>query len=204
MRSADTFEQKTKELETISLPWPRFEAFESTATYNNATGEYNLPKVKIETFRGIPQWIFLRLERQNTQQRVKVNQPVIREIKFTLLGQDIKTVSDLDEEQLYHTTRRNSHPHSDSRNNQKTIGAVFLHKSDVGNFSQFKDVIGKDTLKFEITVTKLYDIYPGVATQQTDNQSALTLTDPLTFRACLIYTNYGLAGRLHDAKFWQL
>ena len=59
----------------------------------------------------------MRLERDNSQVHVVEEQPTIHTIKFTCLNQDIKTISDYDKDQLYHITRRNSHPRANSQDN---------------------------------------------------------------------------------------
>ena len=87
MRSSDDFQQEDKELQKANLQWPRFEIFESRKA-NNLN-----PKITIETNRGIPDYIFLRLERINTDVvNVVSYEPVIRTLKFEILNQDIKIV----------------------------------------------------------------------------------------------------------------
>jgi hypothetical protein len=136
------------------------------------------------------------LERENTQQSWINSCPVIRTLKFTVLNQDVKTVSDLDVTQLYHATRRNSHLQADTAENQRVVGAVLLHRSDVGNFSEFDELSGNITVDIEVG----FDLFHP----QADVPNALVRTDPLIFKVCFIYENYSVQGRRGEAEFWFL
>jgi hypothetical protein len=141
----------------------------------------------------------MRLERINSQSLYTENQPVIRTISFNYLGQDVKTVSDFNASQLYHVTRKNSHPRSQSVINQQTIGGVLLHRSDCGDFSFFEGG-ERDVIELTVSVDSMDVIHPDVTTNLTNPM----LQDPLEFSVTFIYENFGLNGVQHDAKFWWL
>jgi hypothetical protein len=113
-----------------------------------------------------------------------------------MLNQDIKSVSAMNENQLYHATRRNSHVHADSRVNQRVTGAVLLHRNDIGSLSEFQDKPGWDTLKLDVTVTDFHVFYPGV------DYTNINPTDDIRLKVSFIYLNYGVKGRPHEAEFW--
>ena len=125
------------------------------------------------------------------------NQPVIRTLSFNSLNLDVKTISDYTPAQLYHITRKNSHPRALALDNQKTIGGVLLHKSDCGNFSFFQGDLRVDNIQVKITVEQMDAIHPLV-TPPTD----FTLDDNIEFSVCFIYEEFGLDGVQHDASFW--
>jgi len=190
MHSANTFSQQDKELETINMPWPRFEIFQSNLAHDGVA------KVHCETTSGVPEYIFLRLDRVNSRQAILTNQPVINTLKFSVLNQDVKTVSDLDKNQLYHTTRRNSHINALCKENLKAIGAVLLHRTDIGNLSEFDELKGNISLDIEVTDFDLF--HPDVHAPYAITHEP----DPLIFKVCFIYPNFALHGRENEAQFW--
>jgi hypothetical protein len=192
LRSANTFSQEDRELQKVDLPWPKFEVFESSLAHNGTA------KLHVETSRGVPEYVFLRLDRVNSQQSVFNSQPVINTVKFLVFNQEIKTVSDLSKSQLYQATRRNSHIHALGKTNQKTVGAVLLHRTDVGNLSEFDEI--KGNVSFDIEVTDFDLFHPEVLPDQLPLN--FVQTDPLIFKVCFIYQNFALKGRDNEAEFW--
>ena len=111
-----------------------------------------------------------------------------------LFNQDVKTISDMDANQIFHLTRKNSHPHSLANENQKNIGAVLLSAEDCGNF-EFLDRHQFDNIRMQIRVTDFLNKHESVT-------GTVTGEEDLLFRVCFIYNDYGLEGVAHEAKFW--
>jgi hypothetical protein len=99
---------------------------------------------------------------------------------------------------LYQATRRNSHVHADARDNHQRTGAVLLHRTDVGNLSEFDEI--KGNISIDISVTKYDQWHPDVVNLWQQNLPAST--EDMEFKVCFIYLNHSVHGRRNDAEFW--
>jgi len=196
MESYNSFDQAEKELETVDLPWVHFESFETVVPSANHT-----ITLLARTIRGKPDFVFIVLEHdlKNKSGRTKLHNPVITGIRMDILGQELKCVSALDENALYHLTRRNSHIHADNLDNYTSIGAVFLTKSDCGNFEQFQ-LEGTDLFDVNVTVTRYLYNHPKHVTDE--GNGSLTMGLDIRMKVFFMYTDYSLTGKQHEAKFW--
>jgi hypothetical protein len=81
------------------------------------------------------------------------------------------------------------------KENLKATGAVLLHRTDIGNLSEFDELKGNISLDIEVTDFDLF--HPEVHVP-----FAITQDDPLIFKVCFIYPNFALHGRQNEAQFW--
>ena len=195
MESSQTFEQEDKELLRINLKWPYLEIFKHTEFDNQR--EIKSVTIPFVTNRGIPDYIFIRIERvfeNRYNNPANFEQPQVTGVSCELPGSEgpIRSLSDLDEYALKNVTRRNSNFRADHVDNLKYVGGVLLHRKDVGNFSQFKGI-------------ELVDLFQGVFTiyfrdNITDEDGNFPKGE-YTGRVIFIYGNYSLEGTNFDCNF---
>ena len=114
--------------------------------------------------------------------------------------QDVKTVSDMDANQLYHVTRRNSNYRANAVQNYQRYGAVLFSKQDLGNFSRW-DGDENDPFTVDFTVSA-YDIYNATAATGYPAATTTALQNtPLRLVVTFFTRNYGFAGRYHECMF---
>ena len=177
------------QLFSINLPWPKVEEFKSRSRFND------LPTVFCKTVRGKPDFVFIQLKhvQEKNGMRTTTYPPVIKTLKMEILGQDLKCISSLDEELIYHTTRKNSHHLSNVEQNYQHIGAVLLTKHDCGDFVQWQLLEGIDEFQVSVTVTGFeYAIDPPDGFH-TDLDIDLSVY--------FIYSDYSIAGKPHEAVY---
>ena len=196
VRSCDGFDQSTKELQTASIAFPFMRDFRSPSVAPGDT-----PTCVCESPYGPPDFVFLRLARvyENQLQSVPFN-AVLKTLSMDIRFQDVKTVSDLDENQLYQLTRRNSNFRADAVRNYTKRGAVLFTRGDLGNFSAW-DGTGNDVFRVDFRATG-YDTfnatealaYPTAVTDRLDVM-------PLQLHVTFVYKDYGFSGRYNECKF---
>jgi len=152
--------------------------------------------IKIKTHRGLPDYVFLRLEPRSTgfgdvieYETGKPVAPTIHTLKMSVLGEDIQSISRMSKGQLYQMTRRNSHPRAAISQLYSETGAVLLSKDDCANFNQWLGRPGIDTLELDVTVTGYNDTHAELPTAN-------------TFIVMFIYENYEYSGTYEDNQFW--
>ena len=206
IESSDTFDQKDKELFDINLPWPKVEHFSSKTSFaggvftapgtTNLAGLEKYPIVHCKTVRGKPDFLFIQLKHVHDTSSISTlgNNPVIKTLSMNILGQDLKCISELDEELVYQTTRKNSHPLSASEKNYHSIGAVLLNRQDCGDFVQWQLLEGVDEFQVDVTVTDFdYALQAGVNGFHTNLDIEL--------HVYFIYQNYSITGKAHEAVY---
>ena len=126
--------------------------------------------------------------------------PVIKTISFKILGQDIDSVTKLDEINLSYATARNSNFRTDTKWNQKYRGAVLLTSEDFEFWDQWK-ASAVDNFKGSITVTTS-DYY-----DETFEPSQRFIEDyrdyvQEQFTVVFFYKNFSFSGELNNCRFW--
>ena len=197
VRSADLFDQKEKPLQKANIPYPLFVRFDGPAGI----------ATKCVTNHGLPDAIFIRVERVYEESFSHVSfEPYIRTLKMNVLYQDVKTVSDYDENQIFHLTRRNSNFRTNATQNYQTKGAVLLTRSDLGNFSTWENKASQDN--FEVTFTAAVEdwhaakdsVVPGtLGSVVRANFMDLATQVKILF----IYNDHSFSGTYHNARFWR-
>ena len=127
-----------------------------------------------------------------------INQPRLTHVALELYNQDIKSVSDLYETQLYQAVRRNSNYRSDTVHNVETEGCVLLVASDFGNWSRWDNKLRVDNFKGRFIVQ--FDSESRDRTMPVTLDIELEL-QPVTLTVVFIYTEYGLVGTAHNNRF---
>ena len=187
LESYETFKQEDKELETANLLWPKFEVFRSVSTHDKDQ------TVHCETIRGKPDYVFVQLEHVHDKASDNTGkEPTILKLKFEILGENVKAVSALNADELYHLTRRNSHIHSAVADNYRGIGAVLLTRMDCLDFVQWRGNDGVDMFQLDVTVTN--KDYGRVEPKNLD----------IELKVFFIYTGFSLHGKSHEAQFSYL
>jgi hypothetical protein len=195
VRSCDGFDQTTKELQSAHIPYPFMRDFKSPALVGGT------PTCVCESPYGPPDYLFLRLERvhENQVQAVPFN-AVIKTLRMDIRFQSVKTVADLDQNQLYQLTRRNSNFRADAVRNYTKRGAVIFNRGDLGNFAQW-DGGPTDVFRVDFTVTD-YDVYNVTEALAYPNAVTARLdTMPLELHVTFIYKDYAFSGRYNECKF---
>ena len=83
IRSQDNFDQNEKDIQRADIQYPQFEKFVGDGQ-----------KIMIKTSRGLPDVVFIRLERNYQDSLTMITlQPVIKTLKMNILYQDVETVS---------------------------------------------------------------------------------------------------------------
>jgi hypothetical protein len=197
VRSEDGFDQTTKELQTANIPYPYMQEFKTRTFFPDGS----CPGCECSTPYGPPDFVFLRLERKylNNARTVPFD-PVIKTLKMDIRFQDVKTVSDLDANQLYQLTRRNSNFRADAALNYQKYGAVLFRKQDLGNWSRWD---GDTNDVFSVTFTaNSFDTYSAA---QVANYPAAVTADidytPIRLVVVFIYKDYSFSGKYNECKF---
>ena len=127
VRSEDGFDQSTKELQRADIPYPFIQEFRSkTAVIPGYLGG-GRPSCECITPYGPPDFVFLRIQREFANAVCSVPfEPVIKTLAMSIRYQDVKTVSDMDANQLFQVTRKNSNFRADSVQNHIFICGSFL------------------------------------------------------------------------------
>ena len=110
-------------------------------------------------------------------------------MKFEILQEDVKAISALQEDELYHLTRRNSHIHASVRENYETIGGVLLTRMDCLDFIQWRGNDGVDQFQLDVSVP------------ERDYGSNATTDYDIELKVFFIYTGFSLRGKSYEAKF---
>ena len=196
--SQDSFDQNVKNLQKIDILVPKFRKY--TKTF--APGDKKTIVCSNEL--GPPDYVFIKAERisETGEEYFDDYPPIVSTIKLSIINENIETVSQLNDVQLYQATRRNSNFRSDSRKNREKIGAVLLSRSDFGNWSRYSQFESVDVFRgeFEITTQNRSPTAPVLTT----TENALLLTRNERVDIIMIYENYHLGGTVNDLKFWYL
>lgn len=191
LESYNTFDQKDKELASVNLPWPEIESFEKVFKYMSSP-----LTIKCQTIRGKPDYVFVILEHAYNKEGDCIGRnPKITLLKMEVYGEDLTCISKLDENSLYHLTRRNSHIHADTAKNYDELGAVLLTKNDCMDFQQWRGYEGVDIFPLDVTVMDFEE-----PTDENGNDMGVDDLD-MRLRVLFIYPDYSLEGKLHEAKF---
>ena len=191
VRSQDNFDQKDKSLQKANIEYPFFESF----VENGAS-------IKCITNNGLPDYIFIRLEREYSDSLIHVEfEPVITTLKMKIYNQDVKTVSSYDQNQIYHLTRRNSNYRTNTVRNATLYGAVLLNRNDLGNFSTWDNKSRIDNFEVDFTAEYLeYHPQNSVPALLEDE----LINTPIKIKVLFSYKNHSFAGNYNDCRFWLL
>ena len=204
IRSRDGFDQETKELQKADTQYPLLERYVTTFATDTDPQTREASKlaghlIEFETNSGPPKAVFLKLEREVVKGTTfTINQPRLTHVALELYNQDIKSVSDLYETQLYQAVRRNSNYRSDTVHNVETEGCVLLVASDFGNWSRWDNKLRVDNFKGRFIVQ--FDSESRDRTMPVTLDIELEL-QPVTLTVVFIYTEYGLVGTAHNNRF---
>ena len=206
LESYNTFDQAEKELETVSMPWPKILSFEkefaSTVDadlgVDPTTADFPVLTVNCETIHGKPDHVFVMLEHVYTRVGDYVGRnPTVETLKMSIFGEELSCVSRLDTDAMYHLTRRNSHIHASVAKNYELLGAAFLTKDDCMDFEQWKGLPGVDLFNLDVTCSGF--TYDSTPSSETDSLGSKGLD--LRMRVLFCYQNFGLNGKQHDSVF---
>ena len=196
VRSQNNFDQKDKSLQRADIQYPYFERFVA----DGADGD--TISIKCITNYGLPDYVFIRLEREYTNTLSHVDfEPVITELKMKIYGQDVKTVSNYDKNQIYHLTRRNSNYRADTVYNARYYGAVLLSRNDLGNFSTWSQKERIDN--FEVEFSAKYDEHHPAKYLSEAIRTEITDT-PIKIKVLFAYKNHSFSGTAHNCRFWMV
>ena len=191
VRSQNNFDQKDKSLQKADVAYPFFERFVADGA-----------SIKCITAYGLPDFVFIRLEREYTNRYIHVEfEPVITTLKMKIYNQDVKTVSSYDANQIYHLTRRNSNYRTNTVKNAKLYGAVLLSRNDLGNFSTWD---AKERIdNFEVDFTAQYLPHHPSHTLNTFIRDEI-LNTPIKIKVLFAYKNHSFSGTYNNCRFWQI
>lgn len=127
---------------------------------------------------------------------------------MNILYQDVKTVSEYDQNQIFHLTRRNSNFRTSAVENYQTYGAVLLTRQDLGNFSTWtnQDRIDNFEVSFEISPDDYYDVHPRKMIEYNEHGVAVRLSlenAPVEIKILFIYNDHGFKGTYEKCRFWR-
>ena len=208
VRSDNGFNQREKELQKANIPYPYIRHFLGVPVvptemddFGVVTKVVSIPPCECTTSKGAPDFIFIRLERvYNNNTRTAPFDPVIRTLKLNIRFQDVKTVSDLDEMQLYQLTRRNSNFRADAKGNYTKYGAVLLRRQDLGNFVEWDgDKNDPFTVTFEANSYDVYDT--SEASSYTAAVKRVLRETPIRLVVTFIYKDFQFKGDYEDCAF---
>ena len=178
----------------MNVPWVKHEIFinsERTAIANTTHFEIKVPFI---TNLPIPPCIFVQCFRDTdttpTSQSTFENPSIVKlDLFMPEYNGFIKSLGDLDENALYHLTRKNSNFRANHVSNRKLYGAILLKKGDIGNLTQY---LG----------TERIDNFSGTFTLRV-NDSANQVNWPGNYKAkvTFLYYDYGLNGTLFESNF---
>jgi hypothetical protein len=197
--SQNGFDQTLKPLQRVDIQHPKIIRFVKTFSAPHTSAE---PKdVKFTCQHGPPDYVFVRAERiSGAGEFFDKYPPVIEYMRLRMYNQNVETVSQLDDIQLWNATRRNSNFRSDVAKNRDEIGAVFLSAQDFGNWSRFAEFESVDNFEgtFEFFVAERPRTKPVLGVAETTLAEAQDYKITVLF----IYENFALSGTAHDLKFW--
>ena len=199
VRSENGFDQTNKELQSASIPFPYTQDFFST--YVDPTGFPPLTRCECSTTRGPPDYVFLRLQRLYANNlRTAPFEATIKTLRMFVRTHNIRSISDLDEMQLYQLTRRNSNFRADTLANFRKYGAVLIRRQDVGSWPDWDGE--KDdpfTIEFQVSDYAVYD--PGEASGYPAAITDVLDSTPLRVAVTFIYSKHRFSGRYNECKF---
>jgi hypothetical protein len=195
IRNRQSFLQETRGLLKIDSDFPLMLRFESTGT-----------RVDFETGEGAPDEVFIYMEKSQDGKAWSEYQPVIKTIEFKVLGQDIDSVTKLDETAIYYATARNSNFRTDTQWNRKFRGAVLLTAEDFEYWGQWESVKGYDNFRGSIEI--LEEPVSGVDEYDESLQPSERFKQEIsavnhTITVIFIYKDYSLSGEVNNYRFWK-
>ena len=190
IRSVQNFDQATKPLQKADISYPVFKRFESSTD-----------TCSFELMDGPPDEVFLYVENDRTAGVAwSEYQPVIETVQLKLLGQDVDSISKLDNTHMYYSTKNNSNARCDTNFNRKFRGAVLLKKYDFENWAQWQDVALHDTFKGSFTV-KRSTVEQSFKPDE-EVVDALSLAAK-TFVVVFVYDSHSFKGEMNRCRFWR-
>jgi hypothetical protein len=184
------FDQATKEIQTTDIDFPLMLRYESTGT-----------TIEFETGRGAPDEILLYVEKGQAGRVWSEYPPVINTVSFKVLGQDIDSVTKLDQTAVFYATTRNSNFRADTPWNRKHKGAVLLTAEDFEQWDQWKSVHGLDNFRGSVTITTSED-YDETLQPSDRFKEEIGLVSK-QFTAVFFYKSFSFSGELNNCRFWS-
>ena len=192
VESANNFDQRDKELESVQMPFPKIEKFTKTFVKADSIA------LTCESTIGSPDFIFVHL-RNDWETSLEPPIPkagiTIEELELYCHNQPIQSINELDSRMLYQVTRRNSHPYANHADNRQDTGAVFLSRRDCMNFTQFLGTEGIDVFPLEVYVKELND--------HQENETPFLVEPNRILDVYFIHTDYALRGDANEMRFWR-
>jgi hypothetical protein len=198
--SKNIFKQEDKPFQTVDMRVPDIKTFQGQFTRSN-DGVY---EVAFETNLGPPDFIFIRLEREETESSPFSSYPLaITELVVKTLSQDIQSVSCLSEYQLLSATKRNSNMRADLNELRKQTGAILLSKTDLCDFIDFNMYEVGDTMKgsFGTTEDKIRAFPLGIEDTRSEIEADQEFLVKMNLLVQFIYNDHKLQGEAGTMRF---
>jgi hypothetical protein len=169
----------------------------------DASGRYEVPFV---TDEGRPTKVFIYIDHESKSGDVYDDyKPCVGGLELLVLNQSIKSISDLDEFEVYDATRRNSALRCELSELRKKTGGALLSLDDFCDWTDFTVFDPRDTFKgsFVITESNVVKLDTRVVDELAAAERTLLNALPRRVNVLFIYEMHCLKGAAGTLRFWR-
>ena len=196
------FKQVDKSLQTMDWDVPLIERYQQKFV-KSADGIYT---IEFETSKPRPDKVFIYIERvgANVKSVFSNHNPCIVNLELKCLGQSIQSIRDLDVNQTYEATRRNSALRCDLIKLRQETGGILFGVEDVCNWTDFSVFGSKDSFKGSFVVKEggVEDVDSTARTTVSSDERGQFFAQDRLITVLFIYENHCLKGESGTLRFW--
>ena len=184
--------KETKSLQKASIQSPLM------IRYVSDTNDY---ECEVDISRGPPDCVLMYLERDPSANVIYSQYPpVITGISLNFFDQEVKSVEDLNEKQLYYATKRKTNFRADVNDNRKRFGAVLLGSEDFEYWDCFQNEVG-DNFRATLSVNSYKEVDDSV--ELSDAVKSELATESKRLHVVFFYYDYKFEGTFNNCRFWK-